>query len=168
MRHAPIIASLVGVATVIGLAGCSQADTSTISGSPAPSSSQSSTAIASATATPTSSARSTPAPSPSISAAVGAAQSKFDAANKRLAASNSSATDDQIVAALAAAGFAKARMQITPDETTIGRRVDSIEVSVLVDKTCLIGEYRGSAYNSTTAPVLASGKCLVGTTAAIH
>jgi hypothetical protein len=112
-------------------------------------------------------ASSTPSPSATISAAAQAALGKFDAANKQIAASTASPTDAQIVSALVAAGFAKSAMEITADQTTIGRHVDSIEVAVKVGPTCLLGGFNGNAYSSETAPVLSTGKCLVGNTAPI-
>lgn len=59
-------------------------------------------------------------------------------------------------------------MQLTPDETTIGRGVDSIEFSVLwKKKDCLIGQVGPSGFASTSAPVLSTDACLIGTTRSI-
>lgn len=104
---------------------------------------------------------------PTAGPEVTAARSKFDAANTGLAAGNANADDHAIVDALVTAGFDKGAMQITPDTTSIGRKADSIEVSVLVGSTCLLGQFRGSTYVGDTAPVLGTGRCLIGNTRAI-
>ncbi|RKR74642.1 hypothetical protein C8E83_1766 [Frondihabitans australicus] len=75
---------------------------------------------------------------------------------------------DDVITALEKAGFDKTAMEITPDATTIGRNVDSIEFAVLWQKkTCLIGQVGSAGYASTSAPVLSTGKCLVGSTRAV-
>jgi hypothetical protein len=150
---------LLGIAVVgviaVGLTSCTafgSPDRDTVtSSSTAPAASESESAAA------------TPTPGPEIAAA----SSKFDDANSALAASNADADDRDIVDALVAAGFEKGSMQITPDTTSIGRKADSIQVSVLVGSTCLLGQFRGATYVSETAPVLSTGRCLIGNTRAI-
>lgn len=149
MRGALVVAPLVVAAAALGLVAC------TSGGSTPSPSAASSSAAPSASATPT------------LDPAVQKALTTFDDTNRRLAAANGNADDRAIVDALVGAGFDKKAMQITPDTTTIGRRVDSIEVSVLVDKTCLVGQFRGTAYVSSNSPVLSTGRCLLGTTRAI-
>ncbi|MFZ7088206.1 DUF6993 domain-containing protein [Curtobacterium sp. RRHDQ10] len=124
-----------------------------------PTSGGTSSSVPSSEAATTASA--TPAPE------VAAARTKFDATNQATATANADAGDTAIVAALVAAGFDVHAMQITPDTTSIGRRADAIQVSVLVGSTCLLGQFRGATYVGDTAPVLGTGKCLIGTTQAI-
>nr|WP_218853209.1 hypothetical protein [Microbacterium immunditiarum] len=68
--------------------------------------------------------------------------------------------------ALVAAGFDKAAMQVTNDQTTIGDPAESIQFSVLWDDECLIGQV-GPATGEPVAvivPALAEGGCLIGNT----
>lgn len=75
-----------------------------------------------------------------------------------------SITGKTIVKDLVAAGFDKKAMEITPDKTSIGLTAWNIEFSVKMNKTCLIGQAGNVGFNAFAAPLLASGKCLVGTT----
>lgn len=68
--------------------------------------------------------------------------------------------------ALVAAGFDKASMQVTNDQTTIGDPAESIQFSVLWRDECLIGQV-GPATGEPVAvvlPALAEGGCLIGNT----
>jgi hypothetical protein len=65
-------------------------------------------------------------------------------------------------------GFSKSAMQVTPDKTSIGLAAWNIEFSVDMNKTCLIGQAGNTGFQSTTAPLLATGKCLIGTTRPIN
>jgi hypothetical protein len=69
--------------------------------------------------------------------------------------------------ALRTGGFAVADMQVTPDITTVGVKADSIQFSVAMSGQCLIGQYGFGQYHSLIAPVLGTGKCLIGETRAI-
>jgi hypothetical protein len=73
-------------------------------------------------------------------------------------------TGKTIVKDLVAAGFDKQAMEITPDKTSIGLVAWNVEFSVKLQKTCLIGQAGNVGFNAFAAPLLASGKCLVGTT----
>lgn len=65
---------------------------------------------------------------------------------------------------LVAAGFAKADMEVTADKTAIGYDVDSMLYSVKIGDQCLIAQVFPSAYTTDLAPVLGTGRCLVGQT----
>jgi hypothetical protein len=69
-----------------------------------------------------------------------------------------------IVDDLVSAGFAKKDMEITPDKTSIGLAAWNIEFSVKMNGTCLIGQTGNVGFHSFAAPLLASGKCLIGLT----
>ncbi len=72
--------------------------------------------------------------------------------------------------ALVAAGFDKTAMQVTPDTTTVGNPVESLQFSVRWGETeCLIGQVGPSTGAPVTAvmPQLAKGRCLVGSTRTI-
>lgn len=70
------------------------------------------------------------------------------------------------VDALAAAGFDKAAMELTPDVTTVGNPAESIQFSVRWGDECLIGQVGPATGEPVTvvAAVLTEGTCLVGRT----
>lgn len=82
------------------------------------------------------------------------------------------ATDQRVsgrayVDALVAAGFDRNAMQVTPDVTTVGNPVESLQFSVRWgDSECLVGQVGPSTGEPVTAvlPQLAEGRCLVGNT----
>ena len=76
----------------------------------------------------------------------------------------------QFVDGLAAAGFAKADMQMTADRTTVNLTPGSVQFSVLINGGCLIGQFGEDigGYHSMVAPVLRTGKCLIGDTVPIQ
>ena len=68
---------------------------------------------------------------------------------------------------LAAAGFDRAAMQVTPDQTTVGNPVESLQFSVRWgEESCLVGQVGPSTGEVVTKvmPQLAGGRCLVGQT----
>jgi hypothetical protein len=90
----------------------------------------------------------------------------FDSVNTATLAADADAKGRAFIDGLAAAGFDKATMELTNDETTIGHAADSIQFSVRWGADCLIGQ-NGAAvggYHSTLAPVLGTGTCLIGST----
>lgn len=152
---------LVGaIAAALALASCTGAGNGEQDTVSAPATEPASTATGSATAGASSAA-------PSSSPETAAARKTFDDTNRGVASGNANADDKVIVAALVGAGFDVHAMQITPDTTSIGRRADSIQVSVLVGSTCLLGQFRGTTYVGDSAPVLSTGRCLIGSTRAI-
>lgn len=73
------------------------------------------------------------------------------------------------VDALTAAGFDRAAMQVTADESTVGNPAESIQFSVRWGADCLIGQVGPATGDpvATVMPGLSDGGCLVGTTRAI-
>lgn len=74
------------------------------------------------------------------------------------------------VDALSAAGFRRADMQVTADETTVGNAAESIQFSVRWGQDeCLVGQVGPSTGEPVTAvlPQVDGGRCLVGRTASI-
>jgi len=121
------------------------------------------------TATATGAPAPTAAPDPLIVPTGDAAANLpfFDFVNRRLLDTVPTPNGQQIVENLVAAGFAKADMEITPD-TTVGKEAaGSIQFSVRVNGTCLVGQTGEAGYNAVAAPLLGTGKCLVGTTRTI-
>ncbi|WOQ70590.1 hypothetical protein RYJ27_05140 [Microbacterium limosum] len=73
------------------------------------------------------------------------------------------------VDALAAAGFDKAAMQVTDDETTLGNPVESLQFSVRWNEECLIGQVGPETGDpvAVVLPVIEGDRCLVGDTRTI-
>lgn len=109
---------------------------------------------------------STPVPTFDPNASADDALALFDSVNRSTLETDADAGGRAFIDGLAAAGFDKAAMQVTADQTTIGHPADSIQFSVRWGDTCLIGQ-NGPAvggYHSTLAPVLGTGTCLIGST----
>lgn len=71
---------------------------------------------------------------------------------------------EQLLGALVAAGFAAGDVQVTASRTPTGLAADAVEVGVNRGGECLVAQVRGGAVSVTVLPVLADGRCLVGTT----
>jgi hypothetical protein len=91
----------------------------------------------------------------------------FDAVSAAVVAADPKAGGRALVDALVAAGFDKAAMEVTDDTTAIGRDADAVQFAVRASDGCIIGERSASGYASLVAPVLGTGRCLVGRTRAI-
>lgn len=87
----------------------------------------------------------------------------FDTVN--IATIEAGATDGRaFIDGLVAAGYVKQSLEVTPDRTTVNAQADNIQFSVRLNGTCLVGQYGGSGYASFAGPLLADGRCLIGTT----
>ena len=148
--------ALVGV-----LAACSPGDpeatptptTTTIDGAPSPS------------ATPTTPAEPTLVPD-------GTADDNlplFSSVTAAVWATDARVTGRAYIDALTAAGFDKAAMQATQDQSTVGNPAESIQFSVRWNDQCLVGQVGPATGDPVTVvvPVLAEGNCLVGQTRSI-
>lgn len=149
-------AAAAAVVLVLALTGCV--------GGASPTGSPTATATAGAPGSPTASTQPTAALVPG-----GTAQQNlpyFDQVNRATLAANPDAKGRDFIDALVAAGFDKAAMQVTVDTTTIGLKANSIQFSVKLGDSCLIGQNGADAggYNSMVTPVLATGACLIGQT----
>ena len=124
---------------------------------------------ASATSAPSGTATSTPEPDPVLDPAGDAAANLgyFDFVNRALIEAVPTPNGQQIVDNLVAAGFAKADMEITPDETVGGETAEAIQFSVRINGSCLIGQTGTVGYNALAQPLLGTGKCLIGQTRTI-
>ncbi len=154
----PVVAAGMLI-VALALSGCVSAARSTSSHSSAPSTA------------PAASAAPTPTPTATAIALVphGTAQQNlayFDQVNRATLARNPDAHGRDFIDGLVAAGFPKSAMQVTVDTTTIGLKANSIQFSVRMGQTCLIGQNGADAggYNSQVTPVLATGACLIGDT----
>jgi hypothetical protein len=93
----------------------------------------------------------------------------FDEVNAQtIAAAGGSPEGPAFILALRAAGFPADVMEVTQDITTVGVKADSIQFSVKMPDACLVGQW-GSVvgYVSVSAPILSTGKCLIGETRTI-
>lgn len=151
-----------------GLAGCTD-------GAPAPGT-DTGGGESSATAAPNGEAT---APAPAADASSTPAASSAGEAAQRLPlfsqtvasvwTGSNPASGRAYIDALVAAGFDKAAMQVTSDESTIGNAAESIEFAVRVGEECLVGQVGPSIGDPVTTilPGLSSGGCLIGRTRAI-
>jgi len=148
-------AGAAGLALVLALAACTAAP------DPGP--------TARPTSTPSGTATPTPEPDP-VLVPTGDAEANlpyFDLVNKRLLDTVPTPNGQQLVENLVAAGFAKADMEVTPDTTVGSEAASTIQFSVRANGSCLIGQTGAAGYNALAAPLLGTGKCLVGKTRAI-
>ncbi len=151
MRLPRPVISLVGVALLVAaLAGCV--------GEPMPVPTYTPTGSATPSATPDAD----PVFRPNGSAA--ANQQYFDFVNQAWNNAHQMSDGRSIVDNLVAAGFTKADMEVTADTTALNIPVDGIQVSVRIKQECLIAQFSNAGYTGILAPVLATGKCLVGQT----
>ena len=148
-------AGAAGLALVLALSACTTAP------DPGP--------TARPTSTPSGTATPTPEPDP-VLVPTGDAEANlpyFDLVNKRLLDTVPTPNGQQLVENLVAAGFAKADMEVTPDTTVGSEAASTIQFSVRANGSCLIGQTGAAGYNALAAPLLGTGKCLVGKTRAI-
>lgn len=80
----------------------------------------------------------------------------------RLAANTPKPSTAQVRDALTGAGIDTGRLEVSESTTPTGLAADSIEAAVLEGKDCVIGQVREGTVAVTVMPVLASGKCFVG------
>lgn len=73
----------------------------------------------------------------------------------------------RVVDTLTGAGIPLGALQVTPDRTAIGLPVDALLFSVRSGDSCVLGQFDGDGFTTTTASALASGACLVGATASL-
>lgn len=113
------------------------------------------------------SATPTPTPTPEIQleGTAGQNQAYFDMVNRRLIDAGGTLDGRAFIDNLVAAGYPKTEMEVTPDRTAIGGAADSVQFSIRINGTCLLGQYGPDiGYASDAAPLLGTGKCLVGAT----
>lgn len=91
----------------------------------------------------------------------------FTAVAEAIWATDSKGSGRAYIDALVGAGFDRAAMQVTQDQSTVGNQAESLQFSVRWgDDECLVGQVGPSTGRVVTAvmPQLAEGRCLVGTT----
>lgn len=129
--------------------------------------------VATVSPSPRASAMPSPSPAPAkdpefqAEGSAFANRAYFDHVNERLFAESPDARGRDIIDNLVAAGFDKARMEVTADRTPLGNPTEAIEFSVGIGDDCLVGQWGHGEYSSIIAPVLGTGTCLVGATRTI-
>ncbi|MFM6974826.1 MAG: DUF6993 domain-containing protein [Agromyces sp.] len=90
----------------------------------------------------------------------------FDYVNETVIAKKTNPVGRDFIDALVLAGFAKAAMQLTPGTTAVGLEAPSIQFSVQMNDTCLIGQWGGGSdgYQSSATKIVNGIGCLIGTT----
>lgn len=81
----------------------------------------------------------------------------------RLAAGTPRPATAQMTDALTGAGIAVAALEVSASRTPTGLEADAIEAAVLQGTKCVVGQVRDGSVTVIVLPVLASGKCFVGT-----
>jgi hypothetical protein len=148
----------VTLVALLALSGCTGS-------SPTPAPITATTAPA-ATAAPTSAPTSAPAPTLAPAGSASDNLPYFAQVVATVAAGSTPVSGRAYIDALVQAGFDKAAMQVTQDESTIGNPAESIEFSVRWGDQCLVGQVGPSIGSpvSTVLPGLSSGDCLIGQT----
>ena len=149
--RAGLLVSIV-VTVAIALAACVQ-------GGPMPTP----TVSVSGSATPTAA----PDPVLDLSGTAGQNKAYFDFVTNRFLASGAPVNGRALIDNLVSAGFDKKAMEVTPDRTSANLQADNVEFSVRINGTCLVGQWGNIGFASTAQKLLASGKCLIGTTRTI-
>jgi hypothetical protein len=160
-----------GAAVVAVLAGCTPGSAA----SPGPAASESQSRETAAAATQDSSTQgngeeggdaladtsATPSANPAAAATETVRQTVTNTLTQLAAAAPKPATA-QVTDALTGAGIAPAVLQVSQSRTPTGLEADAIEAAVLQGNDCVIGQVREGTVTVTVLPVLASGKCFVG------
>jgi hypothetical protein len=90
----------------------------------------------------------------------------FDSVAAGALAANQSADGRAFIGALTAGGFDKSQMEVTFDTTAAELAADSIQFAVRFNGECLVGQFgpASGGLHSMVAPLLGTGRCLVGAT----
>jgi hypothetical protein len=83
----------------------------------------------------------------------------------RLASGTPKPATAQVTDALTGAGIPGPALEVSESRTPTGLEADAIEAAVLQGKDCVVGQIRNGSVTVSVLPVLASGKCFVGTPA---
>jgi len=156
-----IWALAAGVAVSMALAGCSVSGPPTLSPSAGVSGDRSSATTTRTTTPPTSQ------PPAAVYDPAGGAHGNldyFDAQMSVLLAADARPGGRAIIDHLVSSGFDRGAMEVTADTTAVGLDVDATQFSVRFDDGCIVGQVGILGYSSLVAPVLGTGRCLVGVT----
>lgn len=124
------------------------------------------------TAAPTPSVTPSPTPTGPVLLPDGSAADNlplFTAVMEQVWATEARVQGRAYVDALVAAGFPRATMEVTADQTSVGNPADAIQFAVGWAGECLVGQVGPStpAPTALVLPALPEGDCLIGVTRAI-
>ena len=91
------------------------------------------------------------------------AKARLEAALNRVTAVVRKPGAGQIRTAIIGAGFLADSVEVTASRTPTGLDTDAVEAAVPVGGTCIVAQLREGNVTSVVLPVLADGRCLVGT-----
>lgn len=160
-----LVAAAAFTASLLVLTGCGGAtpDHGVAGASPDPSASAQAGKTRNETRAPGAETTGTATAGPQAQAgATAALRTKVTDVLGRLAAGTPKPSTAQVRDALGGAGVAAGLLEVSESATPTGLAADSIEAAVRQGKDCVIGQVREGAVTVTVLPVLASGKCFVG------
>jgi hypothetical protein len=96
-------------------------------------------------------------------AATSDAHARLDAALEGIVSADRKPGTEQIRSALVGAGFPVESVEVTASRTPTGLEADAVEAAVAAGSNCIVAQLRGGNVTSAVLPVLADGRCLVGT-----
>jgi hypothetical protein len=91
------------------------------------------------------------------------AKARVEAALSTLTAADRKPGTGQIRAVLIDAGFPSDSVEVTASRTPTGLEADAVEAAVAAGRNCIVTQLRDGNVTSAVLPVLADGRCLVGT-----
>lgn len=91
------------------------------------------------------------------------AKARLDAALEGIASPDRKPGTEQIRSVLVGAGFPVDSVEVTASRTPTGLDSDAVEAAVSAGRNCIVAQLRGGTVTSAVLPVLADGRCLVGT-----
>ena len=101
--------------------------------------------------------------SASPDAATSDAKARLEAALEGVASAIRNPGTEQIRSVLTGAGFPSGSVEITASRTPTGLDADAVEAAVTAGRNCIVAQLRDGTVTSAVLPVLADGRCLVGT-----
>ncbi|WP_246527475.1 DUF6993 domain-containing protein [Pseudarthrobacter albicanus] len=100
---------------------------------------------------------------PALDLATAAAKARVEAALSGAVAGGAKPGTDRARAALTDAGFTSGQQEVTASRTPTGLDADAVEAAVKVGSDCVVAQLRTGSVTVSVLPVLAGGRCLVGT-----
>ena len=91
------------------------------------------------------------------------AKARLEAALEGVASDDRKPGTEQIRSVLTGAGFPPGSVEVTASRTPTGLDADAVEAAVITGRNCIVAQLRDGAVTSAVLPILADGRCLVGT-----
>ncbi|BCW67400.1 hypothetical protein NicSoilB4_21630 [Arthrobacter sp. NicSoilB4] len=98
-----------------------------------------------------------------VDSATSDTKTRVEAALDTLAGTGRTPGTEEIRSVLIAAGFASDGVEVTASRTPTGLEADAVVAAVASGSNCIVAQLRGGNVSSAVLPVLADGRCLVGT-----